>query len=178
MKKNARPEDRSPLVLAAQALEDELAQCEKAAEEASRLRLNSEKNIGRAAQALTAAAEARDRIGGKVGALLAEINNARGRMEALVGRMGTRAGEIQARVAKLETHRVSTAEIGGALRELTEFAKQTRDAPGILERLAPVEARVSKAFEDARADDFDDVARDIAAMRDILAAMRRKLQSL
>lgn len=176
MKKDANPP--SPLVLAAQALEDELRQCEKAVEEAARLRLNSEKNIGRAAQALTTAAETRDRIGGKVDALLGAINAARGRMEELVGRMGTRAAEIQARMARLEAHRAVTVEIGASFRELTEFARQTRDAAKIIERIVPVEARVAQAFEDARADDLDDVARDIAAMRDMLAAMRKKLQSL
>ncbi|HYE98153.1 MAG TPA: hypothetical protein VEJ18_04540 [Planctomycetota bacterium] len=173
-----KKEPLSPLVLAAQELEDELRRCEKAVEEAARLRLNSEKHIARAAQALTTAAEGRDRMGGKVDALMGAIQAARGRMEELVGRMGARAGEIQERVARLETHRTATTEIGASFRELNEFAKETRDLPRILERLAPVEARVSRAFEEARADGFEDVARDIAALRDMLATMRKKLQSI
>lgn len=175
MKKDARSEPSSPLVLAAQSLEDELRRCEKAVEEAARLRLNSEKNVARAAEALTAASESRESIGGKVDALLGTIHAARGRMEELVGRMAARAGEIQERAGRLETHRASTAAIAASLRELNEFAKQTRDARQLLERLGPIEARIVGAFEAARADGFDDVTRDVAAMRDMLAAMRKKL---
>jgi chromosome segregation ATPase len=168
----------SPLVLAAQELEDELRRCEKAVEEASRLRLNSEKNIGRAANALKTASEDRERMAGKVQALLAAINASNGRMQEVAARMEARAVEIQARMARLETLHAGTADIGASVRELTEFAKGVKEARPLLERLAPVEERVSRAFEEARADGFEDVARDIAGMRDLLASMRKKLQSL
>ncbi|MBI2922208.1 MAG: hypothetical protein HYY18_14240 [Planctomycetes bacterium] len=54
----ARPPARLPaLVQAAQELEDELHQYENAVAEAAGMRLNSEKNLGRTARALQAAAE-------------------------------------------------------------------------------------------------------------------------
>ena len=176
MAKSAEP--LSPLVLAAQALEDELRHCEKAVDEASRLRLNSEKNIGRAANALKTAAEDRERMGPKVNALLTAINAGRGRMEDIAKRMEARAVEIQARMVRLEALQQNTAGIGAAVKDVAEFARETRDAKRILERLDPIEARVGQAFEEARADEFEDVARDIAGMRDMLASMRKKLQSL
>lgn len=163
---------------AAQELEDELRRCEKAVEEASKLRLNSEKNIGRAANALKEAVEERDRMAVKVTALLAAINAGRGRMEDAAKRMEARAVEIQARMTRLEALRAGTADVAAAVREVTEFAQQTKDARQLLERLAPLDARIAKAFEDARADGFEDVTHDIAGLRDMLASMRKKLQSL
>ena len=171
-------EPPSPLVLAAQELEDELRRCEKAVDEAVKLRLNSEKNIGRAANALKTAAEDRDRMGGKVNALLAAINASRGRMDDVAKLMEARAVEIQARVARLETLRVGTADIAASVREVTEFAQHVKDARQILDRLTPLDERIARAFEEARADGFEDVAHDIAGLRDMLASMRKKLQSL
>ena len=171
-------EPPSPLVLAAQELEDEIRRCEKAVDEASRLRLNSEKNLGRAAHALQEASEDRERMAGKVNALLVAINAAHARMGEVAVRMEARAVEIQARMARLETLQAGTAEISVSVREATEAAKGVKDARQILALLDPIEERVGKAFEEARADGFEDVARDIAGMRDMLASMRKKLQSL
>lgn len=167
-----------PLVLAAQELEDEIRRCEKALEEACKSRLNSEKNIGRAAQALKTASENREGMGGKVNALLAAIQASRGRMDEVAARMEARAAEIQARMARLEALHAGTAEIGAAIREAAEFAKGATEARQILERLVPVEERVGRAFEEARAEGFEDVAHDVAGMRDMLASMRKKLQAL
>jgi chromosome segregation ATPase len=175
----ARAQDPiAPLVLAAQELEDDIRRCEKAVEEASKLRLNSEKNIARAAQALKTASEDRERMAGKVNGLLAAINAAHARMQDAASRMEARALEIQARVARLETLQTGTAEIGTSLRELTELAKGLSDPKRILELMAPVEERVGKAFDEARAEGFEDIAHDIAGMREMLGSLRKKLQSL
>ena len=171
------PEPPSPLVLAAQELEDEIRRCEKTVEEASRLRLNSEKNIGRATQALKTASEDRERMAVKVGALLAAINAGRARMEEVTSRMQARAAELQERVARLEKLQEGTAEIGAMVREVNAFAGQVKDSRQILERLLAVEERIGKAIEEARAEGFDDVTRDVAAMRDMLRSLRNKLES-
>ena len=166
----------SALVLAAQELEDELRRCEEAAAEAAKLRLNTEKNIGRAARALKTAAEHRDGMSAKLNGLLAAIQAARGRAEAAAARMEARAAEIQARVARLQSLQARAGEIAAAVRELTEFAKQAKSPAEILERLGPVDERIVVAQQEARSDDFDDVAHDIAGLRELLAAMRRKLE--
>lgn len=170
------PEASAALVRAAQELEDELHRCEEAAAEAAKIRLSTEKNIGRAARALRTAGEHRDNLGARVNALLAAIQEARGRAESAAARMEARAGEIQARMGQLQGLQARATEIAVAVRELTEFAKQATDAKEIVARLAPIEERVAQAQQEARADDFDDVAHDIAGFRELLATMRRKLE--
>lgn len=163
------------LVAAAQDLETELRRCEEAAAEAAKVRLNSEKNLARAAQKLKAAAEHRDGMGAKVNALLAAITAARGRAEEAAARMEMRAGEIQARMARLQAFQGSAGEVAVAVRDLTAFAKQAQGPKEILERMGPVEERIARAQQEARDEDFEDVAHDLANLKELLASMRRKL---
>ena len=164
------------LVAAAQDLEDDLRRCEEAAAEAAKIRLNSEKHLARAAKALRTAAEHRDGMGAKVNALLAAITAARGRAEEAAARMEARAGEIRARMERLQAFQTGAGEIAAAVRDLTAFAKQAKGPAEILERLGPVEDRVSAAQQEAKQEDFEDVAHDLASLREMLASMRRKLE--
>ena len=170
------PPPPAALVLAAQELEDELRRCEEAAAEAARLKLHSEKNISRAARALKTAAEHRDALGGKVNGLLAAIQSARGRADEAAARMEGRAAEIQKRLEQLQALQTRAGEISSAAKELTEFARHAKAPKEILERLGPVEERIAQTLEEARAADFDDVVHDLAALKELLAAMRRKLE--
>jgi chromosome segregation ATPase len=172
------PEPLPALVLAAQELEDEIRRCEESVAEAAKMRLNSEKNLGRAARALQAATEHRDRMGEKVNALLAAINAARGRAETAAARMETRAGEIQARMERLKSLQARVNDIADAVRDVTAAAKQAATARDILMHLGPVEARVAQTHQEARADEFDDVAADIDALRQMLASLRKKIESI
>ena len=163
------------LVAAAQDLEDELRRCEEAAAEAAKVRLTSEKNLARAAQKLKTAAEHRDGMGAKLNALLAAINAARGRSEEAAARMEARAREIQARMERFKGFQGSAGEIAVAVRDLTAFAKQAQGPNEILERMGPVEERIAAAQNKARDEDFEDVAHDLANLKELLASMRRKL---
>jgi len=169
------PDSTPGLVRAAQDLEDELRHCEEAVAEASKVRLNTEKNIGRAARALQKASDHREQTGAKVTALLGAIQAAHARAEAATARMEARAGEIKARMEQFRLFQARAEEIVAAVRELTEFAKDAKDPHAIIERLVPVEDRVAGAQKEARAEDFDDVAHEIAGLRETLASMRRKL---
>jgi chromosome segregation ATPase len=164
------------LVLAAQQLEDELRRCEEAVADAARLRLNTDKNIARAARALKTAAEHRDLLGAKVNGLLAAINDARGRADQAAARMESRAAEIQARMEALQAYRGRAGEIAAAARDLSEFAKQAKTPQEILERMGAVDERIGKIQQEARDSDFDDVAHEVAGLREMLATMRRKLE--
>ena len=170
------PEPLAAIVRAAQELEEELRRCEEAVAEAARARLNSEKNIGRAARALKTAVEHHDGMAAKVNALLAAIQAAQGRAGAAASRMESRAGEIRARMDQLHALQSRAGEIADAVRDLTAFAKGATEPRGILERLGPVEERVAAALEEARAADFDDVTHDVAGLKEMLATMRRKLE--
>ena len=169
------PEALPALVRAAQELEDELRRCEEAVAEAAKARLNTEKSIGRAARALKTASEHREQMGIKVNALLAAIKDAGGRADAAASRMEARAGDIQGRMERLQALQARSGEIAAAVREVTEFAPQAKSAGELVARLAPVEERIVLALQEARADDFDDVAHDLAGLKEMVAAMRRKL---
>jgi len=174
----ARSSEPPPaLVLAAQQLEDELRRCEEAVAEATKARLNTEKNITRAARALKAAAEHREQIGAKVNALLAAIKDAGARADAAASRMEARAADIRARMDRLHALQSSTGEIVAAVREAGESAKQAKTAAELVDRLGPVEQRIDQVLQEVRADEFDDVAHDLAALKEMVAAMRRKLQA-
>jgi hypothetical protein len=163
-------------VRAAQELDDELRHCEEAVTEASRLRLNTEKNIGRAARALQKASDHRETTGAKVNALLGAIQAAHARAEAAASGMEARATELQARLEQFLAFQARAAEIALAVRELTEFAKEARHPREIIERLGSVEDRVAGVQKEARAEDFDDVAHEISGLREMLASMRRTLE--
>jgi hypothetical protein len=90
--------------------------------------------------------------------------------------MAACAGEIQARLTQLQAFQERTGEIALAVRDLTEFAKDAHHPREILERLGPVEDRIAGVHKEARAEEFDDVAHEISALREMLAGMRRKLE--
>lgn len=170
------PDPVPGLVRAAQALEEELRHCEDAVAEAARIRLNSEKNIGRAARALQKADEHRNATGARVTSLQSAILEAHGRAEAATSRMAARAAELQARLERLQGLRTRSDDIAAAVHEVGEFAKGAKDRREILERLGPVEDRVAAAQQDARREDFDDVAHEMAGLREMIAQLRRKLE--
>src|SRR5262245_18030761 len=112
------PEPPPALVLAAQELEAEIRRCEEAVAEAAKARLTSEKNLGRAARALQAAADHREAMGTKVNALLAAIQAARVRADNAAAAMESRAGQIKTRVDRLASLHAATSDIPAAVREV------------------------------------------------------------
>jgi chromosome segregation ATPase len=170
------PETLPALVLAAQQLEDELRRCEEAVAEAVKASLTTEKNIGRAARALKTAGEHGQQMEARVNALLAAIHGARGRAEAAASQVQTRAAEIRARMEQLQAFQARSGDISVAAKELTEFARSAQGPKDILERLAPIEERIARARQEAQAEDFDDVAHDLAGLQEMLASLRRKLE--
>jgi len=85
------------LIAAAEALESELGRCEQLASNLERERLDSEKNLRRAAQALGALSDVGTRLGEHLAALLAAIHEVRARQEALTTAVQTQAARIQQR---------------------------------------------------------------------------------
>ena len=89
-----RDDKPSELAEAALALDGELRKFEDLAEQAGRLKLSTEKNLERATEALTRAAESQDRIRGHVQDLVAAVAATRQRQEgdaaALMKQLATR----------------------------------------------------------------------------------------
>src|SRR5690242_11297737 len=108
MTKDDKPSDLSEAALA---LDHELRRFEDLSAQAARIRLNTEKNVERATDALTRAAESQDRISARVQQLVAAVAAARQKQEAdaaaLVARAQqiaerrTRFGEVLQRMARL-----------------------------------------------------------------------------
>jgi len=163
------------LVRAAQDLEDELRHCDEAVAESAKVRLNTEKNIGRATRSLQKAGEHREQTAVRANALMVAIQAAHGRAMESASRMEARAAEIQARVAQLQALQARAGEIVAAVREVTESAKDAKGAREILDLLGPIDGRVLVVLEEARAQDFDDAAHEIAGIRETIAALRRRL---
>src|SRR5262245_45707127 len=85
------------LVAAAEALERELDRYEQVAANLERERLDSEKTLRRAAQALSTVGDIGTRLGEHLGALLSAITIVRERQEALTATIRTSAERIQQR---------------------------------------------------------------------------------
>ncbi len=164
-----------PLVLAAQQLEEELRRCEEAVAEAAKTRLNTEKNISRAARSLKTAAEHREQMGVRVNQLLAAIQGAGSRADAAASRMEARAADLQTRMERLNALQARAGEIAAAVREATASAKQAQTPAELLGRLGPVEERIDQVLQEVRAEEFDDVAHDLAGLKEMVATLRRKL---
>lgn len=169
------PNPDSDLVRAAQTLADELRHCEEAVAEACKIRLNTEKNIGRAARALQKANDHREQTAAQGGVLLAAIQATHARAQEATSRMEARAAEIQARMQRIQAFQARAEEFVAAVREVTEVARGARDPREILERLQPVEDRITAELEEAKKQELDDVAHEMAGLREMLASVRRKL---
>jgi len=77
-----RPDKPSDLSVAAFALDRELRRFADLADQAGRLKLNTEKNLERATRRLTRAAESQDRINAHVQQLLAAVSVTRRKQES------------------------------------------------------------------------------------------------
>jgi ABC-type phosphate transport system auxiliary subunit len=103
------------------------------------------------------------------------IQAAAGRAEGATSRMAARATELQARLQQVQDLQARVGDIAAAVREVTEFAREAKDPRLILERLAPVEARIDTELQEARAQECEDLAHEIAGLREMITTVRRKL---
>src|SRR3954462_13844197 len=102
---------------AALALAHELKKFEDLAEQAARVKLNTEKNLERATEALTRAAESQDRINAHVQKLVAAVPAARQKQEADAAALMARAQQIAAR----------RQEFAGLLQRMAGLGESARD---------------------------------------------------
>src|SRR4051794_9951052 len=92
------------LVRAAQALEDELVRLEDLSRSVRKIRLHSEKNLGRAAKELNEALALPERLAEGLRGLAGAMERMQQRQLAALEPLATCATEIQQRVQRLETH--------------------------------------------------------------------------
>jgi len=174
-----RPEKTNALSEAALALDRELRRFDDLAAQASRMKLTTEKNVERATEALTRAAECQDRIHGHVQALVAAVGEARQKQEADAAALMGRAGEIAAR-------RKEFADVLQRMAGLGRMAKEVQDAlqagPAGID---DVQARMGKIADEAagigrtaQEKEMEDVARQAEVLRQQILAARNKVALL
>jgi len=173
--------DATELVRTAQALEDELDTLEALSKGVQKTRLDSEKNIARAAKELGAALELPERLAAGLVALGAELQRMQARQQAALEPLAARANEIRERGLRLDEHVRAFAELGRATAEATAAIQSDRPPASVLDELKAGLAKIADdakvLFDAARSDDFPDVAREADALAKRVTHLRRRLET-
>lgn len=173
MKKGETP----PLVAAAERLERALAAHDRAAHALVRQKLDSRKNLGKAADLLNEVASADEALSTEVAAMVAAIGAARDRQQAMAAEVHARAQEVLARTEALAPLLGAFEELAGEVRQLGESAGdgeppgQTLDA--LLARVSELGDRAQAFAAMAQEKDFADLAGEGHALREQLLAIQR-----
>lgn len=192
--KATKPEG-SKLTEAAQALDVELRKYEELAVVLQRESLDSEKNLRRAAQSLTALRESDARLAENLQALVAAIGAARERQQANAESVQTQADSIRERsetLTRLLGRWETLGEDAGQVNVLIQrLATERREAngsgqtPALAETFDEVDARLGRLAEDAgtlstsaEEEKFADLGRQAESLRLQLLSARNKLRTL
>jgi hypothetical protein len=179
MRLMAKDEKQNELSEAALALDHELRRFEDLAAQAARVKLNSEKNVERATDALTRAAESQDRINGQVQKLVAAVQSARQKQEADAAALIARAQEIANRRAQFAQVLQRMAGLGQMAKEVQELLKEgggkLGEAQERMQRVADDAADIGRV---AVEQDMEDLARQAEVLRQQVIAARNKVALL
>lgn len=167
------------IVRAAEELESEMARLEAIAWAARKARLDSEKNIARAAGELKEAVEMPGRLAERLQALAAAMGHMQERQQAALEPLTVFAAEIQQRMLRLSHHteafvalgrtagEVSATLAAGSADEAARAAAETR--------LQEISEGARVLFEAARDDDFPEIAREADVLKQRMASLRKRL---
>jgi chromosome segregation ATPase len=177
MPKSGKP--MSQIVRAAEALEEEIAGLEAISRAARKIRLDSDKNIARAASELQEMLAMPERLGARLQEVAAAMGRMQERQQAALEPLASLAQEIQRRTALLEGHMKSFADLGKAAGELNADLAAASNDPGARARVAARLGEISEGaralFEAARADDFPGLAREADVLKQRMAALGKRL---
>src|SRR5438132_679218 len=147
----------SELAEAALALDQELRRFEDLADQAGRAKLNSERNLARATDALTRAAESQDRIHAQVQKLVAAVGAARQKQEADAAALMARAQQIAARRGEFAEVLQRMAGLGQMAKEVQEQLKSGADLDRVqaqMQKVADDAAEIGRTAQDRQMDDL------------------------
>lgn len=177
MGKDKKP--RAAIVLAAEALEEELARTEAMSQSVRRIRLDREKNFDRAAGELGEVLALPERLGERLQALSAAMAQLQERQQAALEPLATFATQLQQRRELFATHMQAFAALGKAAGELSvTLASGGANAAALAEagkRLQEIAERARALFEAARADDFPEIARQADVLKQQMTTLRKRL---
>ena len=176
----AKGKDLPELVRAAEQLEDEVLRLEALSRSVRKIPLDSEKNITRAAEELKEALALPERLGSGLQALATAMEKMQARQQASLEPLSVHAHKIQERAELLGTYMHVFAELGNAAGATTALLKtEGGDRNAIVEQaqqeLGKIQERARTLGEDARGNDFPDVAREADALRQRVATLRKRL---
>jgi chromosome segregation ATPase len=176
-----KPEKFVPeLMRAAAALEDELAKLETLSRTVRKTRLDSEKNILKAAKELNEALKLPERLAEGLGALAAAMQQMQSRQQTALEPLAAYASEIQQRRRRLEQHMQAFAALGRATGDVSALLQSDRERAVVMGEakgeLTKIAADAQALLEAARVDDFPEVAREAEALKQRVSALRRHLE--
>jgi polyhydroxyalkanoate synthesis regulator phasin len=176
MSKEQKP---SALAEAAIALDHELRRYDELSETAVRMKLNTEKNVERATEALARAAESQDRIHADVQALVAAVAATREKQEADAEALIARAHEIAARRGQFSELVQRMAGLGKMAKEVQELLKSGVPAFDEVDRRMEAVAQGALEIEEAAAQkQMEDLQRQAESLRAQVVSARNKLALL
>jgi chromosome segregation ATPase len=179
------------LAVAAEALERELQRYETLALELARERLDSEKTLRRATQALTSLRESEARLGETLAQLVAEISEARERQQTQAATVASCAEQVAQRTNALGALLDRWAAIGGEAAEVTRLVQTVATEPAtnggagadLAATFDEVEHRLSRLAEEAHAlsqaalaDSFSDLAKQADGLRQQVLSSLNKVR--
>jgi hypothetical protein len=178
-----------PLVAAAAALDDELRAYDELAAEAHRIKFDSEKSLHRGLRIVQDSQERNDVIQEKLRALVAEIEQARGRQVESLNKLLEAAQTVQARVQEHEALMARFAALGESAQRVDALtlelsAKRTAGASesDLLQGLGEIQVQMATVVGEAEAlaqrateQDWPELARQADAVRQQVLAAKNKL---
>jgi hypothetical protein len=167
----------SPLIAAAIALEEQLERFHDGVDTFRKLPLNSKKNIDRATKLLNDLADGEQGLGTQVQALVQAVAGTRDQQNASVEVIRAKAEELKSRAVAFQQLLTQFEAMGVAASELN--AKLQSSGPAEVDlaaALAALAAQAETLMGNARAQDFDDVARLGDGLKQQLNAMRKRLE--
>lgn len=167
------------IVRAAQELEAELSQLEALSRSARKIRLDSDKNIARAAKELNEALAVPERLALGLRAMADAMAKMQERQQAALEPLAVTASSIQQRMQRLGEHMQAFAELGkaaGAVTALLQTGGGEQPLGEVKSQLTKIVDGAKTLLEVARADDFPDVSREADSLRQRILAVRRRLE--
>jgi DNA repair exonuclease SbcCD ATPase subunit len=169
----------SEIVRAAQTLEDEIVLLETISKSARKIRLNSGKNIARAAAELNETLALPERLAQRLQEVAAALTSMQQRQQAALEPLTAFAVEIQRRTQRLGEHMQSFDALGKAAGEINgQLAASQGDRAVVARaeaRLQEISDAARTLFEAARGDDFPEIAREADVLKQRMAALRKRL---
>jgi len=169
----------SALAEAALALDRELRRYQELSEAALRVKLGTEKNVERATEALSRAAESQDRINGHVQALVAAVSAARQTQESDAAALMERAREIAARRGQFAELLQKMAGLGTMAREVQELLKKgSVDLDEVGRRMDAVAEGAGEIEREAAVRQMEDLQRQAEVLRQQVLSAKNKVALL